>query len=197
MKNLNILWIISSIRVKPGGVCYGPTEWQRCSLIRKPPPTSQRGTFTISPTCLLAGRVDECTKHSWQFTDIQLVSSHTDSSLVQHVLIWLLVWQHQVRGGAFTQENMIDYHPSEKLVAAAQYLKHACLLTLVIWCHKKKDTLTSACFHKILYLISRSIKNINFRWIVVHTKARCSRMMCFCLNDHQLVPDTVPLSFSG
>lgn len=89
---------------------------------------------------------------------------------------------------------MID-HPSEKLVAAAQYLKHACLLTLAIWCHKKKDTLTSASFHKILYLISRSIKNINFRWIVVHTKARCSCMMRFCLNDHQLVPNTVPYHF--
>lgn len=30
-----------------------------------------------SQTCLLTGRVDQCTKHNWQFIDMKLVSSNT------------------------------------------------------------------------------------------------------------------------
>lgn len=68
-------------------------------------------------------------------TDAWLVNSHTDSSLVRRLLTRLLVqtganlhWTlstSERRCPLFPRETCFDDHPSEKLVTAAQYMKHA------------------------------------------------------------------------
>lgn len=119
---LNILSIISSISSKNPGVfvteCVS-IEWQSCGLIRKHLPAKAaeqlKSQFKHQPNVLvgwlwtnMAGRVNECTNYSWQFTNIWLFSSHTDSSLIQHLLMWQFIFGYT---GEHLQSNKLEEVP--------------------------------------------------------------------------------------
>lgn len=56
----------------------------------------------------MAGRVNECTNYSWQFTNIWLFNSHTDSSLIQHLLMWQFIFGYT---GEHLQSNKLEEVP--------------------------------------------------------------------------------------
>lgn len=105
---------------------------------RKPPPTSQSGTFTISQTSFLAGFIPT------RLAELMNVQTTPDNSLTYGWSIPTLIWLKL--GRAYTENNklvevllfpkgnMFDDNQSKKLLTAAQYIKPACLHALAIWC---------------------------------------------------------------